>query len=44
MQRFLKYIRSKSRQKGQGFFYSHENANFRQNFDSLRARAAFEVR
>jgi hypothetical protein len=44
MQRFLEFIRGKSRQKGLGFFYIHENEIFRQNFDSLRARASFECR
>ncbi len=44
MHRFIKLIRNISQHHRQGFFYSHENQIFRQNFDSVRARAGFEVR
>jgi len=43
MQRILKIIRNFSQHHRQGFFYSRENEHFRQNMDSVRARASFEV-
>jgi hypothetical protein len=44
MHRFLRLIRSISERHRQGFFYNQENEIFRQNFDSVRARAVFESR
>lgn len=43
MQRLLKkIIHNFSRHHRQRFFYNRENEKFRQNIDSVRARAAFE--
>jgi hypothetical protein len=39
MNRFLKLIRNISQHRHE-FFYKRENEIFRQNFDSIRARAA----